>query len=141
LDQQGNLKPEAFNQLMQISPAVGMEVRGNQLVNQERQARSAFTQSKVADAQRQEGYEMSKQALSVYEQSIANGMSPEQAQAVAQRDVYSPWYDRVSKSGIVSPDVMRQVPPNFDPMRARSGVQAYEAAQAQPLTPLQKREE
>lgn len=122
----GMLKPEATAKLMAANPAFGLDYNkaaaGVQETQTQTRALSARTDlvSKIQSL----GAEMADETLGTYDNAVKNGMPPERAQQLAQLD-YSKHLDELTKSGMLSPEQLKMIPTQFDPVRVRNQLLDY----------------
>ena len=120
LDQKtGMPTANAINKIMAVDPNAGMAIRANQLKTLREETDLAFAKSRNVGEILKQGMDYSSAALNAYDDAVASGMSPEQAQQRAQK-IFAEGRDTLVKSGIVSPDMVPGLAADFDPNRARA---------------------
>ncbi|MDE2439725.1 MAG: hypothetical protein KGP14_01780 [Betaproteobacteria bacterium] len=124
MDATGNPTPEALNRVMQIDPAMGMQLRGQIQSQQMHQAGMDEKRMQILKMKMDMGREGSEAALLTYDQAIDKGIPEAQARALAQ-ETYSGEMQRLSGSGVFSEEEVGKFNPTFDPNRARANVIKY----------------
>ncbi len=108
-------KPEAWSNLMRMSPAAGMDLRNNLVTLSEKQARTANLQTEGMQGWIKQGMEVGKGALDEYHAALEQGVpAPEAMQRGQQK--YTKDLDTLKSSGM--PESLKQrLEPMFDPIR------------------------
>jgi hypothetical protein len=125
LTPEGTLKPEALQQIMAISPEYGMQMQKMSTANQlaQAQVKGANADLTIAGHKMIEDEVRTPSAIA-YQRAIDRGLSPAQAQEIAQK-VYTDGISSAKQSGLFSEEQIAQFPPNFDFQRVSANSQRY----------------
>lgn len=116
---------QAIQTLARVSPQMAQQMMMNRATIQEKQAMTSKDQLQAGmDAQKNIQSIVRDPALNAYDDALAKGKTPQQAQQIAQ-GVYSDGLQNLFTGGYV-PDAMKnQVPMQFDPVRVRANSLSY----------------
>jgi hypothetical protein len=121
----GQPTTNAMKEILAINPQAGMALMQagvNQSVQLQGMQDKQFAQkSKLLSAATKEAMEIGRTSLSLYDQAIHDGHSPDEAQQQAQA-YYTDQLDAFQASGVAGPDFHSQMSPKFDPARARANL-------------------
>ena len=120
---------QAIQQIGRISPQAAQALTTQRAAVDEKLAITSKDQMEAGQlAQKNIQATVRDPALNAYDEALASGKSPQQAQQIAQK-VYSDGIDTLFSSGYI-PDAMKaQVPQNFDPVRVRANSLSYKDQQ------------
>src|SRR5579859_54732 len=121
LDGTGNPTPETMQKIMSVDPQVGMQVRQNMLIGQERQLRTQALSSGLMEKKMDMIGEATAPILETYETEVKNGIPEEQARRNAQAALVQA-NERLKTSGIFTEDDYKRFPQQFDPTQMRNVV-------------------
>jgi len=134
----GQMRPEAVAQVMQIDPKTGMALREQMMTNQVQQSTIGKNEAQMGAAQTEQA--LKKQAyiedtvrapaIIAYEKAIKAGIPPAQATQVAQVE-FSKGLDAARASGIFSEDEQGRLPKSFDYQRVTTNSKSYKDYVAQ----------
>src|SRR6185312_12834307 len=122
LDTNGNLKPEALQQLLSVAPRVGLDVKEHQITDMRGQAQITHAAAKVRDEHH--GWlidTVAAPAVAAYNKTLKETGSPQQAQAAAQ-SVYSDGIAQAKADGRLTQQESSALSPQFDYNRANTNV-------------------
>lgn len=131
------LKPQAVNRLMGVSPSTGFEYLHNRQGMEVQKARMQFAQSQLSDEVMRKRNEINRATSTIYDDTLKKS-GPEAAQRAAQQ-TYTEMLPDLAQ--LVDPQQRQQMNPQFDRGRAAQNMAAYDAMTAKPITPLQQEEE
>lgn len=120
---------QAIQQIGRISPQAAQQLTTQKAEIDEKRALTSKNQAESGlQAQKNIQSMVRDPALNAYDEALASGKSPQQAQKIAQK-IYSDGLEQLFSSGYM-PDAMKgQVPMNFDPVRVRANSLSYKDAQ------------
>src|SRR6185437_13567453 len=131
LDPNGNLKPEALQQLMAAAPHVGLDVQSTQITNMQKQAQLSSAASKVRDEHHDWLINtVAAPAVAKYDDTFKQTGSQQQAQAAAQ-EVYNQGLGMAKQDGRLAPQEASSLSPQFDYNRAKTNILGRQGIQAQ----------
>lgn len=120
---------QAIQQIGRISPQAAQQLTTQRAAVDEKLALTSEHQMKAGqDAQKSIQSMVRDPALNAYDQALASGKSPQQAQQIAQK-TYSDGLDQLFSGGYIPDNMKAQVPQNFDPVRVRANSLSYKDAQ------------
>lgn len=121
----GQPTTNAMKEILTVNPQAGMalmQLGVNQSVQRQGVLDKKVAQkSKLLSAATKEAMEIGRTSLSLYDQAIHDGHSPDEAQQQAQA-YYTDQLDAFQASGVAGPDFHSQMSPKFDPARARANL-------------------
>src|SRR5579859_4641837 len=121
LDGTGNPTPETMQKIMAVDPQVGMTVRQNMLIGQERKLRMEGYQSDLMAKKMDMIGETVAPIMETYENEVKSGIPEEQARRNAQASLVQA-NERLKTSGIFSEDDYKRFPQQFDPIQMHNVV-------------------
>lgn len=129
---------QAIQQIGRISPQAAQQLTTQRAAVDEKLALTSEHQMKAGqDAQKSIQSMVRDPALNAYDQALASGKSPQQAQQIAQK-TYSDGLDQLFSGGYIPDNMKVQVPQNFDPVRVRANSLSYKDQQALALKQSQQ---
>jgi hypothetical protein len=129
MDASGNPTADATRRVMAVSPQMGMQLRNNQLVQQQHQLQTDLLKSKTFQQQYGMAADVMGEGVVAYEEALRSGMPEPQARAKGQEAMDS-GFTRLRQSGLFSEAQVGMFPKQFDPTQAREfsmGHKDYEA--------------
>lgn len=120
---------QAMQQIARISPAAAQQMTTQRAAIDEKMAVTSKDQMEAGlTAQKSIQSMVREPALNAYDQALADGHSPQQAQQIAQK-VYSDGMGQLFSGGYIPDSIKGQMPQNFDPVRVRAGSLSYKDQQ------------
>ncbi len=124
LEANGMPNNNALRQISALDPELGMKFRTSQAEIQSQQSLGDERRASMYKTKAEAISNATEPALMAYDQAMANGMSPQQAQAMAQH-TYSENLQGLKQSGLFSDQEANQMPSSFDANRVRAGAIKY----------------
>jgi hypothetical protein len=116
---------QAIQQIGRISPQAAQQLTTQRATVDEKQALTSQHQMEAGQlAQKNIQSLVRDPALNAYDQALASGKTPQQAQQIAQ-GVYSDGVQQLFAGGYVPDALKQQVPQAFDPLRVRANSLTY----------------
>lgn len=120
---------QAIQQIGRISPQTAQELTTQRAAVDEKLALTSKDQMDAGlSAQKNIQSMVRDPALNAYDQGLASGKSPQQAQQIAQK-IYSDGLDQLYSGGYVPDQMKAELPQNFDPVRVRASSLSYKDQQ------------
>lgn len=120
---------QAIQQIGRISPQAAQALTTQRAAVDEKMAITSKDQMEAGQiAQKNIQESVRDPALNAYDQALASGKTPQQAQQIAQK-VYSDGIDTLFSSGYIPDSMKARVPQNFDPVRVRANSLSYKDQQ------------
>lgn len=121
---------EAIQKLARISPQAAQQMTVQKAGLDEKLALTSQHQAEAGlNAQKNIQSLVRDPSLNAYDQALASGKSPQQAQQIAQQ-IYSEGMDQLFQSGSIPDQMKQQLPKSFDPVHTRATSLSYKDAQA-----------
>lgn len=124
LDANGMPNNDAMQKISMVSPQMGMALRQQSAKMDSERALAMQRNAGMVKDKASMLHDALEPSVVTYQESLSQGLPPEQAQAKAQQ-VYSDNLKNVQQSGLFSQQEIQQMPTNFDPVRVGSGVLKY----------------
>jgi|SRR5579859_231241 len=121
LDGTGNPTPETMQKIMAVDPQVGMTVRQNMLIGQQRQLQTDALKSNLMEKKMDMIGEATAPIMETYETDVKSGVPEPQARRNAQAALVQA-NQRLMDSGIFGEDDKKRFPTEFDPIQMRNVV-------------------
>jgi hypothetical protein len=120
---------EAIQNIGRVAPQAAQQLISQKAALEEKRALTAKDQAEAGLAAQKNIQALVRDpALNAYDQALAAGKAPQEAQRIAQK-VYSEGMEQLSQSGSI-PDLMKsQLPQAFDPVQVRATSLTYKQAQ------------
>lgn len=113
LDQTGNPTPETLQKVMSVDPNMGLQLRQNSMIQQDRQLKQKYFMSEMAASNADRLAEAYAPALERRKEAITGGMLPAQADQQLRTDA-AQIKEQLGKSGF-DPELLKQAPDGSDP--------------------------
>jgi len=123
----GKPTPEALQKLTAAAPQQGLDLRRQLMQDDQTQVQLSLARAKEGDAVLRQKMIIAQEAQEDYQENLKT-MTPAQALATTQRNVWTPGRAELAQSGLVSPDALTTMPSNFDPQRVGRSLNAWNAA-------------
>ena len=121
---------QAIQSIGRLSPQAAQQLTTQKAAVDEKQALTSKDQMEAGQAaQKNIQSTVRDPALNAYDQALASGKTPQQAQQLAQQ-IYSDGLDQLFSSGYIPDAMKQQVPQNFDPVRVRANSLSYKDQQS-----------